>query len=305
MVYNSDMKRRKQRSPGKPYDATTKTLVETNPKAWLEFLNLPGTVVEIANTDLSTVTTEADSLIIVREPFEYILHHEFQAGPDITLPMRSFRYGLLAIERHGMPVHTIIVLLRPEADSYKNITGELDLRNARSEISMFFRYDVIRLWEVPVDTILQSDAALLPLALLCDLSGTSPAQVVERLNERFTSDVPPETARLLWTATYILLGLTYQPDLIEKLMSGVTSMKESVTYQKILAEGEARGEARGEVNGRLLEAQNMLLLIGEGRLGKPEAGIVKAVRAIKSIEMLEDKAIRLLAVESWTGLLAG
>jgi len=80
-------------------------------------------------------------------------------------------------------------------------------------------------------------------------------------------------------------------------------MKESITYQKILAEGEARGEARGEVKGRLLEAQNMLLLIGEGRLGKPDAGVIKAVRAIKSIGALEERAKRLLAVESWTDLL--
>ena len=64
-------------------------------------------------------------------------------------------------------------------------------------------------------------------------------------------------------------------------------------------EGEARGEARGAVR----EARNMLVLVGEGRLGKPDAEAARRLETISSVEALEAMARRLLAVESWGELL--
>jgi len=42
---------------------------------------------------------------------------------------------------------------------------------------------------------------------------------------------------MLWTATYVLMGLKYPSAFTEQLLRGVRQMKESVTYQAILAEG--------------------------------------------------------------------
>ena len=76
----------------------------------------------------------------------------------------------------------------------------------------------------------------------------------------------------------------------------ISKAKDSSTYQLILSEGEAEG--------RIQVAQNILLIAGEGHLGKPNANITRQIRTINSIEILHARAKRLFAVESWTELLA-
>lgn len=93
-------------------------------------------------------------------------------------------------------------------------------------------------------------------------------------------------------------------------------MKESTTYQKILEEGRQEGRQEGREAGlqegrteglqagRAEEAQNMLLLVGERRFGKPTAVVVRRMRAIQNPAPLEAMAQRLFEVESWEELLA-
>ena len=80
-------------------------------------------------------------------------------------------------------------------------------------------------------------------------------------------------------------------------------MKDSSTYQKILAEGRAEGISEGEEQGRLREAQNMLPLFGKGRLGEANAEVTRKIRAFTSVERLESLAERLVTIESWDELL--
>ncbi len=77
-------------------------------------------------------------------------------------------------------------------------------------------------------------------------------------------------------------------------------MKESVTYQAILAEGEAKGKAEG----RAEEARRLILRQGTKRFGPPGASVEAAIVGIGSVERLELLAERLLEVESWDELLA-
>ena len=77
-------------------------------------------------------------------------------------------------------------------------------------------------------------------------------------------------------------------------------MKESVFYQMILEEGEARGVAKGEVN----EARRVLLRQGCRRFGPSEPDIVATIEAIGSIERLEGLLDRILDVSGWEELLA-
>ena len=68
-------------------------------------------------------------------------------------------------------------------------------------------------------------------------------------------------------------------------------MEESTTYQAIIRKGKAE------------EAQRMLLLFGEMRLGPPDQSIVAAVQAITDVARLEALARQLDDVESWQQLL--
>jgi hypothetical protein len=67
----------------KPFDATTKELLESDPRAWLELLlgRQLGDV-RILNVDLSTITTEADSVLLVQEVEPWLVHRESNEARD-------------------------------------------------------------------------------------------------------------------------------------------------------------------------------------------------------------------------------
>ncbi len=109
----------------KPFDATMRKLIELEPAAWLRFLHIPiadPARVQVIDSNLSTITAEADKVLWVDEPVPWIEQLEFQAGRDAELPDRVHWYSTLLHRSRKVPVHTTIVLLRPAADGTE-LTG--------------------------------------------------------------------------------------------------------------------------------------------------------------------------------------
>ena len=106
---------------------------------------------------------------------------------------------------------------------------------------------------------------------------------------------------MLWTATYLLMGLRFTNEFASQLLEGVQNMQESTTYQAILREG--RNE--GLIKGRVSEAQRLLLMLGEARFGKADETCRSFVEAILDVERLESLTKRILDtnVEDWNTLL--
>ncbi len=73
-------------------------------------------------------------------------------------------------------------------------------------------------------------------------------------------------------------------------------MKESVTYQAILQEGEAKGMLRAR--------QDDLLRLGRRRFGVPSADTETALRGVADAERLTRLVDALLEVSGWDELLA-
>ena len=69
----------------KPFDATTKFLVESHPADWLPLLGLPYAEAKLLDTDLSTVTATSDTLLRVETNPPYLLVLDFQGNTDRTL----------------------------------------------------------------------------------------------------------------------------------------------------------------------------------------------------------------------------
>lgn len=67
----------------KPFDATTKYLVERDPAAWLTYVGLrpsgPATIVE---SNVSTVVAEVDKVIRVEGLTPWLVQLEFQSSSD-------------------------------------------------------------------------------------------------------------------------------------------------------------------------------------------------------------------------------
>ncbi len=280
----------------KPFDATTKRLLELDPVGWLKCAGLPVTgPVHAVDSDVSTITAEADTIIQVGEPTDYLAHIEIQSGHDLTLPRRLLHYNVLLNFRHDRPVRSVVILLRQQADS-PSLSGRLEIFLPDRTRYLDFRYSVVRIWKLDVEFVLQSGLGTLPLAPLAKVRQNDLPYVISQMKERFDREVSEPESNLLWTATKILMGMKYSVGLVDRLLQGVQRMKESVTYQAILQEGRVEGRIEGE--------RKVLLQMARRRLGDP-SGLL-----LEKIESIEDEAIitmlvdRVLEVTTWDELLA-
>lgn len=291
------------------FDATLKELVQAHPADWLTMLDQPPSgPIEILTPDLSTLTAFTDIVLLTGDT---LLHLDFQSGPDPTLPRRVLLYNVLLHEGYGLPVHSVVILLRPRADR-GDLTGTVSYAARPERGRLDFAFEVIRLWQVPVERLLTSGLGTLPLAVLGQMpAGRTPDEalpgVIARLVQRIETEAPPEQAPILLTASYVLIGLRESRDRAMELFQGVRKMRDSTTYQAILdegrAEGEIKGRAQGEIKGRAEEARRLLLRLGSKRWGDLEASIEAAVQAITDVERLELLTERITEVASWQELL--
>ena len=174
-----------------------------------------------------------------------------------------------------------------------------------------FGYRIVKIWEKSPEELLHLPLALLPLVPLTNISAEDLPGAVRRMENRIDSEAPSEERGLLWTTTWLLLGLKYDPEFSRQLLKGVREMKESSTYQYTLDEGRKEGMKQGLKQGleqgleqgNIEEARRLLLMIGGKRLGPADAKTQASLKKITSLQNLEQLATRLLEVESWMELL--
>jgi hypothetical protein len=119
------------------------------------------------------------------------------------------------------------------------------------------------------------------------------------VDERFTREASVADAEHLRIMTHTLLGLSFPPAVAEQLMPGIRSMRDSLTYQAIVAEGVDRGVDRGIAQ----EARRLVLELGEERFGPPEQSTRNALNEIRDPERLHNLARGVLRAASWADLL--
>jgi predicted transposase YdaD len=306
----------------KRFDATIKHLVETHPADWIAFARLPlGKAIDVVDGDVSSASAMADKVIRVMSQAPYIAHFEFQSASDPDLDERILFYNVLLRRRHRLPVRSVAILLRPQAQP-KAVTG--GLREAvASDAMLEFRYRLIRVWETPVESVLAGGLGTLPLAPISAADAGVLPEVIGRMTERLDRESSTVDAADAWTATFVLLGLRYPPEVGIQLLKGVRRMKESSTYQWIVEEGLtegiakgmergiekgmevglAQGRAEGLRTGSVGEAKSLLLRIGRRRFGAPPAAVLVALDAITDLSRIEIMAERLIDASGWTELL--
>jgi hypothetical protein len=158
-----------------PFDATLKDLTQEGPRDFLTTFDAPPSLpVQVLNVDLSTVTSSTDCVFGLGNPLQEVVHIDFQSGPSATKHRDVLVYNSLLYRLYGVPVHSIVLLLRPEA-RHPNLDGTVEYAARPGRGKMDFDYEVIPLWKYPVDDLLNSGLATLPLAVL----GQLPANVPE------------------------------------------------------------------------------------------------------------------------------
>ncbi len=80
----------------KPYDASLRALIDQFLPDWLALVpRRPIGPVRIIDANLSTVTAEADKVLLVEDPQPWILHLELQSSWDDSLPARVAWYNAM------------------------------------------------------------------------------------------------------------------------------------------------------------------------------------------------------------------
>ena len=301
----------------KPYDATAKDLIETDPHGWVAFLGgaaRPGAV-GLIDADLSTVSTDTDKVIRVDEPYRWLLHLDIQTGSDSSLERRLLRYNALLHARHGVPVASAVVMLR-KSGNMAWMTGRMPVAPPVGP-AWEFRYQVVRVWERPAAEFLAGPLGLLPLAPLAGATAAELPSVVAGMRDRIAAETDRPLAAKLWAATYVLMGLKYNEAVIDTVLAGVMQMEESVTYQAILRrgmqdgmqqgiqQGMQQGIQQGIQQGSNQEAVRVLLRQGRKKFGPPTAAHEAALAAVTDLARLESLSEQLLDANTWDELLAG
>ena len=326
------------------FDTAAKELIWEDPDAWVgRFGDGPPGRVEVIESEATTLTATADKVLKVLSDPPYLVNIELQSSHESDL-VRTLWMRQTALDyRHGLPVMTVLVLLRKEANS-PSLTGEYERRLPDGVLTNRYHYRVVRVWREPPEAFLESGLALTPLAPLAAVREEELPGLVRRMADRINRE-PPIRANKLWVATYLLMGLRYPKELALQLLEGVGSMRESTTYQAILNEGlemglekgrsegrmegrsegrmegrmegrlegrsegrlEGRSEGRleGRAEGRSEEARILLRRQGGRRFGSPTLSVLQALEAIEDLDRLEALCDRVVDhdVTSWDQLL--
>ncbi|HET6251945.1 MAG TPA: hypothetical protein VFE47_29945 [Tepidisphaeraceae bacterium] len=282
----------------KTFDAASKHLIEAHPADWLALAGLPITgKVSVVDADVSTISAAADKVILVDGPEPYIAHFELQSAVDITVDGRVLWYNVLLRRRHGLPVRSVVILLRPEAQSASIVGRVYD--SSWPDNYLDFRFKIIRVWEQSPQALLSGGLGTLPLAPISAVAANELPEVVRQMEARFEKESPREQHDLE-TASYIMLGLRYPKEMIAILLTGVRKMKESVTYQAILEEGEARGKVIGKTEGK----RDTLVELGAKKFGPPDEETLKKISGVTDLNLLNTMLERLFEASSWEELVS-
>jgi hypothetical protein len=278
------------------FDATLKDMGRDSPRGFLAAFDRPHTgPVKLLNVDLSTVTTAADLVLGLGEPLEEIVQLDFQSSAAAWKHADLLVYHALLFAHYHVPVHTAVILLRPEA-AHANLNGVLRYAPRPGRGSMGFTYEVVRLWERPAEELLAADVGVTPLAVLGRLPEgltleDGLAAVAGRVVDRLTQEAPADRVKKLLTDALLLTGLRVRRDVATKIFRGVRVMHESDTYLMILDEGQEKA------------TREALLVVGEERLGPPDESVKARLGAVTDLDRLKRMIRRAVKAAGWQEIL--
>ncbi len=242
----------------RPFDTALKQLIETYPADGMPLAGLrTESAISVIDADIATIAAAADKVLQVQESPPWLLHFELQSSGETRLAERVHWYNALLRHRHGVPVRSVVVLLRRAADS-PALTGTFEEHLHSDPAHLIFHYSLVRLWQVPLEAFLQGGLGTLPLAPISDVAESHLPAVVHRIDQRLQQEATPDQAVVLTAASLILTGLRLPRDQTLRLFQGVHFMS--------IADDSSMGGWFDE-RGAIREARTLILRLGTKRSG--------------------------------------
>ena len=216
----------------------------------------------------------ADALILL-DSDDLILHLEFQTQPIDAIPFRMLDYRVRGHRRSPhKQMRPIVIYLKPSTSALVYETT-FTLSSTRHE------FEVIRLWEQPTELFLQSPG-LLPFAVLSQ--NADKAAVLRAAAAKIDQIGVPRVQKNVAASTAILAGLVLKQETVQQILRSET-MRESVIYQDILAEGRTEG--------RVAEGRALISRLLNRRVGALPMDLQARLEGL-SLEQLENLGEALL-----------
>lgn len=277
-----------------PFDATLKDVVASHPLDFVAAFGMPTDLpAATLNVDLSTISAATDVVFGFGDPVREIVDLNFQSGPDPALAARLLVYSSLLHLRHCVPVQSVVVLLRPKADT-SNLSGILAYDCGG--IGVEFRYKVVRMWQQPVEPFLEGGVGLLPLAMLCQLPPemdemTAMSEVIRRIENRLYTDAAPAEAAQLMRASMALAGLRVQPADWTTFLGGDPNMAEVMTMWDVWEEKARQATIRA------------LISAATPRVGEIDATSTSALQEVQDPDRLDRMLRSIWKAKNWEEIL--
>lgn len=218
-----------------------------------------------------------------------------QTSYQADLPRRLLRYNVLLGVRHEVPVHSVAVLLFPEADG-PAMSGRLVQESPDGRCGLDFRYQVSRIWQEPPEA-LASGIGTIALASVAVPSADELPGLINRMEAEFTAH-PARDEEEIWLGLYFLIGRHFKDrELADRLLKGTKVMEDSVTYQAVVEKGRTEGRIEADLAA--------LLRLGTAKFQAPSEPVRQRILSITDPETLERLQVRVLFASSWDDLMAG
>ena len=243
--------------PGQKYDITSKSVFRAFPQDVASYLMNDPTLkfIEFIDSGLPLVETrEMDILMKVEIRGRLTLvHFEIQAAESTHQRMvrRTVGYIGRGYEKHGLPVRSHVIYLRPGAG--RNDPGVYTQSDPGYRIHI--EYQVIRLYELDGQSVLDAaNVGLIPFAPLMQPPAGSEgiAWVQECIEATRELSLEPLNRPDYLTSLGILSGLAHDPNVVATLIPEEVRM-ESGFYR--LMQEEARQSVEAEVQAKVAEAR--------------------------------------------------
>jgi len=292
-------------------DVSLRRLVRGSPQPLLQ-LAFPGRALESlgpfdASVDRPRQRT-SDNLFRVRDgALEAAVHVEIEREWRPAIARRLFDYATAAVAATGLPVWSVVLLLRPGGRP-PSVAGEYRLPGIGGD-AFVFRYHVVSLWQLDARAML-GQLGLRGAPFCVAMHGADEELVRGAVAEvrggsgGLTGDEQQTTMQLLYIMTAAILGSG-----TARRIFHMESLIQDPNVQELIREWEDKGRVEGRVEGRR-EGQR------EGRdTGRAEEArrLLYKVLAVRSFAVPPDVRVRIDAepdvarLEAWleTAVTAG
>lgn len=173
------------------WDYISKRLVRAHARHFTQWLLKEATFIRQLDNQLQIQSLYADALLEVElHGKRGLLHIEFQSYYDAEMALRTLEYNVMASRQYDhIRVYSVVIYLRDKGGvpTSPYVRDFIDER----PVHLFF-YNVIKLWEIPAESILQMNlTGLLPLIPLTE-NGKQPENVqamIDRLSQQKEMDL--------------------------------------------------------------------------------------------------------------------